>query len=109
MYAVDSTLCETVKTIEELNVKLNEDMVSVKKWCHDNQMTTHGDKTKVILVTIYQKEAKHPNKELHIYNDNNLVKNVYSEKSLSVTIDKHLTWKEHVNQTARNISRNIAL
>ncbi len=36
MYADDSTLCETVETVEELNIKLNEDMVSVKKWCHDN-------------------------------------------------------------------------
>ncbi len=36
MYADDCTMCETRETVEELNVKLNEDMVSVKKWCHDN-------------------------------------------------------------------------
>ncbi len=67
MYADDSTLCETDETVEEFkNVKLNEDMVSVKKWYHDNQMAGNGDKTKHILVTTYQKEAKLPVKELTI-------------------------------------------
>ncbi len=75
MYADDSTLCETGKTVEELNVKFNEDMVSVKKWCYNNQMAANGD----------------------------------SEKLLGVRIDKHLTWKEHVNQTAKKISGSIAL
>ncbi len=49
IYADDSTLCETGETIQQLNVKLNEDMVSVKKWCHDNQTAANTDKTKVLL------------------------------------------------------------
>ncbi len=63
--------------------------------------------TKVILVTTYQKEAKLPMKELTVYYDRNLVKSVDSEKLLG-EIDKHFTWIEHVNQTAKKISRNIA-
>ena len=109
MYADDSTLCETGETVDELNVKLNDDMVCVNKGCHDNQMAANGDKTKVMLVTTYQKEAKLPKKELTVYYDNKPLKSVDSEKLLGVKIDKHLTWKEHVNQTANKISRNIAL
>ncbi len=96
MYAADSTLCDNGETVEELNVKLNEYMVSVNKWYHDNQMAGRGDKTKVILVTTCQKEAKLPVKELTCYYDNNCLKSgVDSEKRIGVKIDKHLTWTEH--------------
>ncbi len=82
----------------------------MKKWYHDNQMAANGDKTKVILVTTYQKEATPPVKELTVYYDNNSLKSVDSKKNpLGVKIGKHLTWKEHVNQTAKTISRTIAL
>ncbi len=76
MHADDSTLGETGETVKELNVKLNEDKVYVKKWCHDNQMAANGDKTTVILVT---KEANLPVKEITVYYDNNFYKSVDSE------------------------------
>ncbi len=70
-------------------------------------MAANGDKTNIILVTTYQKESKLPVKELTVYYNNNLLKSVDSDKRLGVNINKH--WKEHVNQTAKTISRNIAL
>ncbi len=85
------TLCETGETVEEVNVKLNGDMLSVKRCCHDNQMAANGDKTEVILVTTYQNEAKLPVKELTVYYDNNLVKSMDCVKHLCVKIYKHLT------------------
>ncbi len=38
MYADDSTLGASGKTIEDLEVKLNSDMTKVNKWCKDNKM-----------------------------------------------------------------------
>ncbi len=72
-------------------------------------MAANGDKTKVILVTTYLTEANLPVKELTVYHDKNLLKSVDSDKRLGVKIDKHLTLKEHVNHTAKKISRNLAL
>ncbi len=98
LYADDINLYET---LEELNVKLNEDIVSVKKWYQDNQMVANGDKIKVILVITYLTETKLPVKEITVYYDDNLLKNVDSVKHLGVKIYKHLTWKEHANQTLK--------
>ncbi len=53
-------------------------------------MAANGDKTKVILVTTYQKEAKLPVKELTVYCDYNLLMSVDTEKHLGAKIDKHL-------------------
>ncbi len=82
-------------------------MICVKKWCHDKQMAANGDRTKVIMVTTYQKEDKHSKKELTVYYDNNLLKSMDSEKSLGVKIDKHLTWKEHVQSTVNHLNETV--
>ncbi len=58
MYADNSTLGARGKTIEDLIVKLNSDMAKGNKLCKDNKMAINCDKTKVMLVTTYQKEAK---------------------------------------------------
>ena len=109
MYADDSTLCATGETVEELDLKLNDDMDCVNDWCNDNHMVGNSDKTKAMLITTYQKEAKLPKKELTIFFQHMQLKNVNSEKLLGVKIDKYLTWKDHVNKTAKTISRNLAL
>ena len=36
MYADDSTLCATGETVDELNLKLNDDMECVNDWCNVN-------------------------------------------------------------------------
>ncbi len=58
MYADDSTLGASGKTIEDLEVKLNPDMTKVNKWFKDNKMAITCDKTKVMLIKTYQKEVK---------------------------------------------------
>ncbi len=96
------------KTVEDFDLKLNNDMYCVNDWCNNNHMVGNGDKTKAMLITTYQKESKLPKKEFTIFFNNTQLKNVNSEKLLDVRIDKHLTWKYHVNKTAKTISRNQA-
>ncbi len=38
-----------------------------------------------------------------------MLENVNSEKLLGVIIDKHLSWKHHIDKTAKTLSKNIAL
>ncbi len=108
MYADDSTLCATGKIVDDLDLKLNY-MDYVNDWRNNNHMVGNGDKTKAMLITTYQKESKLPKKELTIFFNSTQLKNVNSEKLLGVKIDKHLKCKDHVNKTAKTISRNLAL
>ncbi len=108
MYADDSTLCATGKIVDDLDLKLNY-MDYVNDWRNNNHMVGNGGKTKAMLITTYQQESKLPKKELTIFFNNTQLKNVNSEKLVSVKIDKHITWKDHVNRTAKTISRNLAL
>ncbi len=72
-------------------------------------MVGNGDKTKAMLITTYQKESNSLKKNSLFFFNNTQLKNVNSEKRLGVKIDKHLTWKDHVNKIAKTVSRNPAL
>ncbi len=41
-------------------------MTKVNKWCKDNKMAINCDKTKVMLITTYQKEAKLDSTQCHM-------------------------------------------
>ncbi len=109
MYADDSTLGASGKTIEDLEVKLNSDMAKVNNWCKDNKMSINCDKTKEMLITTYQKDAKLDSTHVSVICDNTELENVNSNKLLGVIIYKKLTWKFHTDKTAKSICRNIAL
>ncbi len=109
MYADDSTLGASGKTIEDLEVKLNSHMAKVNKWCKDNKMAINCDKTKVMLITTFQKKAKLDSTHVSVICNNTELENVNSNKLLGVIIDKNLTWKFHIHKTAKSICRNIAL
>ena len=48
IYADDSTITTSAKTVNQLNENLNEVMDKVSNWCNDNKMMPNTDKTKCI-------------------------------------------------------------
>ncbi len=94
MYADDSTFSVTGETIEEPEIKLNADLTNVQLWCQINKMAVNANKTKVMLVTTYQKEAKLPSSVINVNFNDTLLETVNAEKLLRVAIDKHLSWKD---------------
>ncbi len=91
MYADDSTLHTAAKTLDELELILNNDVECVSKWCKQNRMVANTDKTKCMLITTFQKATRLPRTDLNIVLDNVTLDNVDSEKLLGVIVDKYLT------------------
>ncbi len=71
-------------------------------------MDVHAEKTKVILVTTYQRETKLQTYEIKVNFNNTMLENVNSAKIFGVIIDKHLSWKHHSDKTAKTLGKNIA-
>ncbi len=71
-------------------------MAKVNKLCKDNKMAINCDKTKVMLITTYQKEAMLDSTHVSVICDNTELENVNSNKLLSVIIDKNLIWTFHI-------------
>ncbi len=59
MHTNYSTFSVTRETIEKQEIKLNADFTNVHQWCQINKMTVNANKTKVMLVTTYQREANY--------------------------------------------------
>ena len=57
MYADDSTIHTSARTVEELNNKLTEDMTNVQAWCTNNNLVLNDGKTKALMITTYQRAA----------------------------------------------------
>ena len=53
MYADDSTIHTSARTVEELNNKLTEDMTNVQAWCTNNNLVLNDGKTKAMMITTY--------------------------------------------------------
>ena len=109
MYADDSTLHTNGKTVAELNEKLTTAVSSVDDWCTSNSMAINEKKTKSMIIRTYQKETKIGCTDLNVYYNNKPLSHVTSEKLLRVSIDKHLLFKEHINDIASKLSKLIAL
>ncbi len=111
MYAIDSTLTAQAKTTPELEQKLSSDAAKVSTWCQENHMAANTTKTKVMLVTTWQKGASLPENErkLKVQMNGKYWENVESEKLLGVVRNHNLSWESHINGVFSNINRKLAL
>ena len=102
LYADDTTITSG-KTVMDVEVKLQIVADDVGKWCNDNNMTISYTKSKVILVSTKKRASHIVSLEL------NIKIHVNSYKILGVTVDNNFTWKSHLENVFKSISRNLAL
>ena len=79
MYADDTTLYVKGKSTVDLNMKINEDMAHVSKWCNRNKMVINRKKTKCMLVGSRQRLATMRNNSLNITVEDINIENVHCE------------------------------
>ena len=109
MYADDSTLHASGKTVTELETKVSEDLESVSKWCNSNRMALNIKKTKSMLITTKQKMCHLEKKNLDICINGDNLQSTECDKLLGVNVDMHLTWKQHVKKVHTTVSRLLHL
>jgi hypothetical protein len=108
MYADDSTLGATADTLELVEQKLNSDLSKVVVWCRNNKMVINFDKPNAMLLTTYQKLHTLPVKEISVKMNDTKLDTVKKEKLLGMSVDQHLTWKDHVDKVHKTISMVLA-
>ncbi len=109
LYADDSTSHSSGRTINELNDKLSTAMEDIQQWCSSNGMVINGTKTKSMVVSTYQRAVRVGSTELFVKHSVSVLKNVRCERVLWLVIDNHLSWKDHIDELAFNLSKIVAL
>ena len=109
MYADDSTITVTGKTIQVLEDKLQNGVDNIVYWCRRNNMRINVMKTKVMLITTNRRASMIPNKLLQVKIKDTYIENVTSHKLLGVIVDNTLSWKQQVLSVQSAASRKLTL
>ena len=107
MFADDATLYTHGDSVDELNLRLNEDLIYINDWCYKNRMCINFMKSKAIIFSTSQKIKHQPTKSLDIKIGDDSIENVNSHKILGITVDQRLKWKIQIDNIAKKVHIGI--
>ena len=106
LFADDTNLTATGKTVEEVERAMNSDLEYVKNWLLANKLSFNVAKTEFLLI------GSHYNIRTIIAQPSigigqNSLKQVTHSKVLGVEIDQFLSWDKHVDSIAKKRTSSI--
>ena len=109
IYADDTTLCATLDSFgnnsELIEENINSELNDVVDWLKLNRLSVNAMKTKGMIFHTQHKALDVPNIKM----DNVRIDFVDEFSFLGITVDKHLSWKGHVNKIHLKISKVIGI
>ncbi len=91
MYADDSTLAASARTLTLVEQRLSSDAAKVEECCDTNKMSINADKTKCMILIATQRFNRINLKERNITIGNKRLEQVTTENLLAIKIDQFLS------------------
>ena len=108
MFADDTSLTAYGKSIEGIELGLNEDSEKIRLWLQANKLSLNVAKTEYMLIGSRQRLAKLPLEPNTYVLGVSRIKRVRDTKILGVYIDESLTWRNHIEEIAKTITAGIS-
>ena len=105
LYADDSNLFISGKDIRKTCAIINNELNKINSWFLANKLKLNIEKTSYMIFRTRNKRIDSQNINIHIAGIR--IPLVHSTKFLGVTLDDHLTWKNHVEGVCCKVSRAI--
>ena len=80
-------------SITQLEAAVNSDLENLRKWLIANKLSLDVAKTEFMLIGSKQIIKSSSNWQSNVKIENKQIKQVHECKTLGVTIDQHLSWK----------------
>src|SRR5688572_30251381 len=110
MFADDTNVFLSNKSIEVLVNTMNAELKLVGEWFKVNKLSLNLAKTNFILFFCSKRKIElNLDCNMTITIANQSITRVSSSKFLGVHIDEQLTWKEHITDISKKISKNIGI
>ena len=106
MYADDTVVFVSGRDLTSVNNKLTSDLTCLNHWLFENHLTLNIKKTECMYFHSMQKKVD-PAVHQSIKINNEPLAIVTSYKYLGVTLDSHLTYKEHVSKLVKQIKQRL--
>ncbi len=104
LFADDSNLFCTDKSLLGLETRVNAKLSEVYCWLCTNKLCLNVEKSNYIIFHSAQRKL---NYEVKVFLNDQLFKREFSNTYLGVAIDCHLNWKLHVSNISKKVKRNI--
>ena len=106
MFADDTNLTATGKTVEEVERAMNGDLECVKNWLLANKLSLNVAKPEFLLIGSHY-NIRTITAQPNIGIGHNSLKHVTHSKVLGVEIDQFLSWDKHVDSIAKKLTSGI--
>ena len=110
IYADDTALSTTLNAFNCTNINsindINEELKNINDWFKINKLSINPNKTKAMLFHSYNRAVAVP---LDLEIDNIKIEFVSEFNYLGIVIDKHLSWKSHINMISQKVRKTIAI
>ena len=108
MYADDTSLSNSVKTCEDIDEKVIQNMLKISDWLKANKLGLNVIKTEFMLLGSSQRILKFGSL-IAIRVDNNLIRRTSFVKYLGVIIDETLSWDMQIDSISKKVRKNIGV
>ena len=106
MFADDTNIFYSHKSLTELIHIVNIELNQVSNWLKANKLSLNVKKTHFILFHFRQRKI---DQLPSVLIDNNIIEQVKSTKFLGVVINENLTWTDHINILINKCSKNVGI
>ena len=106
LYADDSNLFCSHKSLQVLETTLNDQLNSINEWLCANKLSLNVDKSNFV---IFHPPQKSPIYSINLKIHDKVIMQKRSIKYLGVLIDTSLNWKDHIHELSKKISRGIGI
>ena len=107
MFAADTNLTFAAITLTDLQKGLNSELRSLNIWLISNKLSLNVAKTKFMVIGSNQRLNIFSDNQVNVEIDAKLITKVKGAKSLSVIIDEHPSWSNHIGDLSKKISSAI--
>jgi hypothetical protein len=106
LFADDSNLFCSHKSLQHLETMLNNHLYNVNEWLCANKLSLNIEKSNFVVFHPPQKKSQY---WMNLKINNKTLQEKSSIKYLGIIIDHYLNCKEHVSQLSKKISRSIGI
>ena len=92
-------------TLSSIEININNELTKIRNWLKLNKLSLNIEKTEFTVFHLPQRYINPPN----IFIDNIKIEFVQNFNLLGICLNEHMSWKNHINTTARKISRSIGI
>ncbi|XP_044181518.1 uncharacterized protein LOC122962463 [Acropora millepora] len=103
MFADDTNITVAAVSLTEVESKNNLDLENLNRWLVANRLILSVAKTEFMVIGSHQRVRTSGNEEIN----GKSITRVHKVKSLGLSIDEHLSWKDHVDEIVKKISKAI--